>query len=168
MKRVHYLVSSFSLCSHLVAIVYSTISVNKLTEVNAGPTRSVMDLLARDYELQWVGSNVHFLLGLLGMAGALLTFAQLHFGSATRSIAYMVSAAILQMIAVVNDGIGQGDGGRAWAQNLPTLLMLYLRLLLVYAVESKSLLILCSIALFGMSMYHAVDMVRRDCPEDIS
>lgn len=164
-KRIHYLISTASLSCHLIAMMYSTIAVNKLTEVHSAPSRSVVHLLLRDYELLWVGSNVHFLLGILGMALSLITFGWIMFGPAARPASYMVGSVMLQMIAVANAGIGQGegvDGGTLFAKNLPHLILKYFRLLFAFVVQSRSVMLVSAIGMAVYSFYQVADMLWRD------
>lgn len=170
MKHMHYLISAASLSSHLIAIVYSTIALNKLAEVRGGPCRSVVELLVRDYELPWVGGNVHFLLGLLSTAAALITHAQLCFGAVARPASFMVMSVMLQMIAVANAGIGQGEGlegGLRFASNFPHLILVYLRLLLAQAVASRSIMNIASLGLGVTALVQVVMLlVRKDAPDE--
>ena len=66
LKRAYQLVALCSMYNELLAIVYATIACNKLAEVDNGLTRSCTHLIGRDYELEWIGTNLHFLGGLAG------------------------------------------------------------------------------------------------------
>ena len=65
-KRVNILVAVSSLLSEVLAVVYASIAINKLTEVPSPLTTNVADLISQKYELAWLGTNIHFLYGLLG------------------------------------------------------------------------------------------------------
>ena len=56
----------------LLAIMYATVATNKLTEVASAPAASVFALIKRDYELPWVATNVHFMLGLFGFCSMVM------------------------------------------------------------------------------------------------
>lgn len=65
-KRVNILLAVSSLLSEVLAVVYASIAINKLTEVPSPLTANVADLISQKYELAWLGTNIHFLYGLLG------------------------------------------------------------------------------------------------------
>mmetsp|Transcript_158347 Transcript_158347/g.485158 ORF Transcript_158347/g.485158 Transcript_158347/m.485158 type:complete len:307 (-) Transcript_158347:302-1222(-) len=168
LKHVHYLISTATLCCHLIAIVYATIAVNKLTEVVVRPSSSVMELLVRDYHLAWVGCNVHFIAGLLGMAATLITTAQMMFGPAARPASCMVFSVMLQMMAAANAGIGQGEGlqgGQKFATNFPHLVLVYLRLLLTQTVSSWSILTVASAIAGAVSLLLTVSLLSRSASD---
>ena len=60
------LLAVLSLLSELLAVMYSSIAINKLVEVPSPPTAGVSDLISQKYELAWLGTNFHFLLGMMG------------------------------------------------------------------------------------------------------
>ena len=65
-KRVNILLAVSSLLSEVLAVVYASIAINKLTEVPSPLTANVAELIEQKYELAWLGTNVHFLYGLMG------------------------------------------------------------------------------------------------------
>merc|ERR1712113_1290955 len=101
-----------TLATELITIVYSTIAVNKLLEVsNTVPARSAIELLARDYEMGWLGANVHFFAGLITMITMASVRVWLNYGPRVgRGAAFAAASSCSLMIAIVNNGIAQGDG----------------------------------------------------------
>lgn len=99
---VNLLLGTFSLLSELVAVMHSSIAVNKLTETAPALAPSVLALLRRDFELAWLGTNVHFFFGLLGIAAMVGLRAGLALGVLP---AAATSSAVLLMMSVLNDGI---------------------------------------------------------------
>mmetsp|Transcript_55902 Transcript_55902/g.131044 ORF Transcript_55902/g.131044 Transcript_55902/m.131044 type:complete len:181 (+) Transcript_55902:226-768(+) len=151
--------------NQLLAITYSTIAVNKLTEVNRGPTKSVVELLARDYELPWIGTNLHFLAGLAGFGVMVGLRPSFNFGVSSpvaRVSRLLTLGMLLAGMSVVNRGIAQGDGtqresGR-FASNLFTLGLRYLVLLIKNARGVLAFLAL--LALAATSLLLARELAR--------
>ena len=57
-KRIYTLLAIASVSSELLAIVSSTAAINKLNELNTGPTASVIELLMSEpYEFSWISVN---------------------------------------------------------------------------------------------------------------
>lgn len=157
LRRVYYVLSIASLSNELLAITYATVASNKLTEVAAAPAASVFALIKRDYELQWVGCNVHFLGGLLGFVGMVLIRAYALFPAAlNRSAAGIGGAALLAMVSVVNAGVAQGDGrGGAFGGNVVSLGMRYLWLLVRNVWQTKGVVALAALLLGVVSLASA-------------
>ncbi len=65
-KKANCLLAIASLISEILAVTYSTVAINKLAEVKFPPTSGVDDLISQHFELAWIGTNVHFLLGMFG------------------------------------------------------------------------------------------------------
>lgn len=131
-KITSALLASFTLATELITIVYATVAVNKLREVVPAPSSSLMQLLQRDYEMGWLGVNVHFFAGLISLAIMSSITIWLNFGMQVgRAAAFGASAAVCLMIAIVNNGIHQGDGTGEFrfGGNLFTLTLRYLVLL---------------------------------------
>lgn len=64
LRKTYLLVTIFSFGSELLAVIWSTVAVNQLTETVVAPAESVWALLRRDwYDLAWSATNSHFLLG---------------------------------------------------------------------------------------------------------
>ena len=150
-KIVHALCGIFTLTTELVTIVWSTISVNKLTEVAYLPTENVMALLQRDFELQWLACNVHFLGGLFALAAMTGMRMFMLYGRRVGSIAMLSAASsICLMTGVVNDGISLGDGVNGGVSfgstNLLSLVRRYVVLLVLHAAKGPRPLLCCAFA----------------------
>ena len=66
LRKSYLLVTIFSFGSELLAVIWSTVAVNQLTETVVAPAESVWALLKRDwYDLAWSATNSHFLFGTL-------------------------------------------------------------------------------------------------------
>lgn len=110
-KRVNILLASASLLSELLAVVYSSIAINKLTEIASPATSGVAELIRQHHELSWIGTNIHFIFGLLGFGLIVGGKAYFSFGNPVGKIAVSWSlAAFFQALSVVNRGIAQGAG----------------------------------------------------------
>eukprot|EP00929_Paragymnodinium_shiwhaense_P088184 TRINITY_DN48424_c0_g1_i1.p1 TRINITY_DN48424_c0_g1~~TRINITY_DN48424_c0_g1_i1.p1 ORF type:complete len:354 (+),score=64.53 TRINITY_DN48424_c0_g1_i1:55-1116(+) len=139
-KRAHYLLSTASICCLLTTIVWATVSVNKLAEVRHEPTYDVMQLLKRDYELAWIGSNVNFMMGLFGFAACLISFGLISFGVIGKCVAFMCASSMCLMVSVINGGIAQGDGsnkGVRFGSNLATMFCRYMYLLVTKMIRGR-------------------------------
>jgi len=150
LKCVYYFLSVASLANNLVAIMYATVACNKLTEtVVTVAAPSAFALIKRDYELAWVGCNVHFMGGLFGFVGMILIRAYTLFPeSLNQAAAGLGGAALLTMLSIVNVGISQGDGaGHVFGGNLLTLSVRYLWLLSKNVFQSKGLVAFAALGL---------------------
>ena len=162
-KITSALLASFTLATELITIVYATVAVNKLREVTSEPSSSLMDLLRRDYEMGWLGVNVHFFAGLMSLAVMSSISVWLNFGMRVgRAAAFGASAAVCLMIAIVNNGISQGDGTGdfRFGGNLLTLTIRYLTLLARNGFyNGPRFLLWAALAFavaFAFSTYHAL------------
>lgn len=106
--RVHLVVAILSLLSELIAVVYSTVAVNELTEVAVRPTADVMALLQGEYEMAWLGCNVYFLLGATRRARAHDAHTQAHGPPAHPTRARASAAGLLGLAVMI--------AMRAWLQ----------------------------------------------------
>jgi len=149
-----------SLVNELVAIMYATVACNKLTEVASRPAVSVFALIKRDYELSWIATNVHFMLGLFGFCAmitlrALCIYPKL-LNTSTAGLAF---SAFLGMVSIVNVGVSEGDGrGHALGGNVVSLGIRYLTLLLKAFYEKKTVMGMVS---FGLFCYSAVRTIQN-------
>lgn len=136
-KKANILLAGISLLNEILAVTYSSIAINKLVEISTPATGSVAELIAQTHLLAWIGTNVHFLLGLMGLAlvvGSKAYFAG--FGKAVGKAAMGWSIAVfLQSVSIINQGIGMGatDESARFASNLFTLVVKYLKLLVASA-----------------------------------
>lgn len=157
LQCVYYFLSVASLANELLAIMYATVASNKLTEVAVvvpPAVSSVFALIKRDYELQWVGCNVHFMLGLLGFVGMVLIRAYALFpASLNRAAAGLGMSALLGMLSIVNAGVAQGDGrGHVFGGNLLTLALRYAWLLLRNVWQTRGAVALSALVLGVLSL----------------
>ena len=122
----------------ILAITYSTVAINKLAEIKFPPTPGVSELMSNHFELAWIGTNVHFLLGMFGFGLLVGSKAYFMYGPKLGKIAGSWSfAAFLQCSSIVNNGIAMGQGnvdkagfhGDRYANNLVTLCMKYIKIL---------------------------------------
>jgi hypothetical protein len=136
-KKANILLAGISLLNEVLAVTYSSIAINKLVEISTPATYGVAELIAQTHLLAWVGTNVHFLLGLMGFAlvvGSKAYFSG--FGTAVGKAAMGWSVAVfLQSVSIINRGIAMGgmDESARFASNLLGLVLKYLRLLVVGA-----------------------------------
>mmetsp|Transcript_24277 Transcript_24277/g.35982 ORF Transcript_24277/g.35982 Transcript_24277/m.35982 type:complete len:267 (-) Transcript_24277:218-1018(-) len=149
-RKSYLLVTLFSFGSELLAIIWSTVAVNQLTETAVAPAESVWALLKRDwYDLAWAATNSHFFFGMLGFMWMVGTRAYLmvqakpwninpvsagdETNTNTMSIAsiLMVASSFLLMISIVNRGVASGGGqaGNTYGGSVISLFSHYLTLL---------------------------------------
>ena len=152
-KRLHFLVAATALTHSLLSCLYATVAVSHLTESEVQPANSVVELLARDYELSWIGCNVCFNIGLSGLLGLVGLSGYIHMGAAEAfgadvlpPLACGVSAVILHALSIINDGVdSEGDMAKQWGRERAfggTFAALYLRYikLLLLAMPRRVLL----------------------------
>lgn len=155
LKKANMLLAIASLLSEILAITYSTVAINKLAEVNFPLTAGVSDLISNHFELAWIGTNVHFLLGMFGFGLLVGTKAYFTYGPQVGKIAGSWSlAAFCQCSSVVNKGIAMGHGDALnsefhYAKNLFSLCISYLRLILSNAKNNGPFAILA----IGFTLY---------------
>jgi hypothetical protein len=118
-KKANLLLGVASLLSEILAVTYSSVAINKLAEIKFEPTQSVIELISKHFKLEWVGTNVHFLMGMFGFGLLVGSKAYLTYGTAVGKIAGLWSVAtFMQCLAIVNRGIAMGDGfGTRFANN---------------------------------------------------
>ena len=135
MKRANILIGVISLLSEILAVIYSSIAINKLVEIKHPETLGVSQLIAKvpELELSWIGTNVHFFIGLIGftaLAGSKVYFSG--FGNKISKISLgWACCAFLQATSFVNRGIAMGSAENTtrFASNLFTLCTKYVQLL---------------------------------------
>jgi hypothetical protein len=135
MKKANIVLGVTSLLSEIIAVTYSSIAINKLAEVESPLTKGAAELIARNYELAWLGTNIHFLFGLMGFGLIVGSKAFFSNGSALgRATIGWAVATFLQALTIVNKGIAMGHGGSSdvparFASNFFTLIIRYLSLI---------------------------------------
>lgn len=148
LKNANMLLAIVSLLNQVLAIVYSTVAVNKIAELTYEPTEGVAQFIEKYHELSWVGTNVHFLLGLMGFACLALAKPYHMYGKNVGDIAACwIGAAMAMCISIVNRAISAGHGAMddsslQFANNLGGLVVTYAKLLLQECVALNVLPIL--------------------------
>lgn len=132
-KKANCLLAVASLLSEILAITYSTVAINKLAEIQFAPTASVSEFISKNFEFAWLGTNVHFLLGLFGFGILVGTKAYFLYGGRVAKIAGCWSlATFLTCTSYVNYGISIGESmdqeGFRFAKNLFGLTLKYMKL----------------------------------------
>ena len=136
LKNANMLLAIVSLLNQVLAIVYSTVAVNKIAELTYEPTEGVAQFIEKYHELSWVGTNVHFLLGLMGFACLTLAKPYHIYGKNVGDIAACwIGAAMVMCMSIVNRAISAGhgtmdDSSLQFANNLGGLVVTYVKLLL--------------------------------------
>ena len=131
---------------------------------------SVVALIARDFELEWLGANVCFLGGLFGFVGLLGIRAYLAFGPAFgRFGALLCGAVVTHGCSVVNAGIAAGDGsGVRHASNYLGLVARYVTLVVANAWRTRGPLRIISLLCVVGAAWTASAAARTehgdDCP----
>lgn len=112
LRAAYLVVGVMSLLSELCSVMWATVAVNQLIETNIAPAASVWHLIKRDFDLQWVAVNAHFVLGMLGFSFVVGTRAYFQAGGGLvgKSVAGLAGSGVLLMIAIVNRGVAAGGG----------------------------------------------------------
>mgnify|MGYP007078100935 CR=1 FL=1 len=113
MRRLHTLLAVFSLSNELISVIYATAASNRLIEASIAPTASVFCLLERDFELPWLATNVHFLLGVAGamtMVGMRVFLSCAGSPLAVAAVGISTSALVL-MTEVINAEVARSGRG---------------------------------------------------------
>lgn len=131
LQTIYFLIAVFSLANELMAIMYATVASNKLTETVVAPAASVFALLQRDYELSWIGTNVHFMTGLFGFMAMIGIRAYAFLPKSIHLPAAGIAGSFfLAMLSVVNRGIAEGNRqGQVFGCSIFSLMMRYVGLL---------------------------------------
>ena len=160
-KNANMLLAVVSLMNQVVAIVYSTVAVNKIAELTYEPTEGVSQFMEKYHELSWIGTNAHFLLGLMGFACLALVKPYYLYGkNVGDACACWIGAAMTLCISIVNRGISQGHGSDGFADNLGGLMVSYAKLLLKECLTlnvQQNVLLLLS---FGLVLASIVPVTR--------
>jgi hypothetical protein len=111
LKKAHIMLGVASLLSEIMAVTYASIAINKLVEVPSPATAGVAELIQQHHELAWLGTNIHFLFGMMGFGLLIGNRVYLTFGNPIGQLALGLSVAFfLQALSVVNTGIAMGSG----------------------------------------------------------
>ena len=164
MRKLYVLVAIVSLLSELAAIIWSTVTVNTLTETAIKPTTSVWSLLQRDFSLSCTAVNTHFLLGMFGytyLIGCKAYFL-VQGGLLGQSAICAAMSGLCLMLSVVNRGVAIGGGagtGLRYGQNIFSLLWQYGTKLIQQATSRETsfgFLEMGSVALLCYSAFLAI------------
>jgi len=152
-KKVNILLAIASLLSEIIAITYSTIAINKIVELEAIPTKNVSQFIGTYHLLPWLGTNVHFLLGLFGLGFLAIAKSYFLYGSSVGNVAACWTSATMMFCAsIVNKGISLGhgtieDNGARFSNNLYFLVVKYAKLAWSFArqgnLSSAAVVVLC-------------------------
>jgi hypothetical protein len=153
LKKANIIIAVASLLSEILAVIYSSIAINKIAEIAQPQTTGVAQLLAEKHELAWLGTNIHFLFGMMGFALIVGSKSFFLCGSELGKVTISWSiAAFLQALAIVNRGIAQGSVGdnvsSQFASNFFMLIVKY-----ISAVIKASKGGVCSYAAIAVGAY---------------
>ena len=170
LKKAYLVTAIAAISGEITTVIYSTIVINKLAETAVAPATSVVALIARDYQLEWLGANVCFLGGLFGFVGLLGIRAYLAFGPAFgRFGALLCGAVVTHGCSVVNAGIAAGDGsGVRHASNYLGLVARYVTLVVANAWRTRGppriISLLCVVGAAWTASAAARTKHGDDCP----
>ena len=172
-KKMNLLLGIASFLNEIVAITYSSIAINKLSEVTVHElSDSLTNYVTANCKLAWLGTNVHFLFGLFGFGLLVGSKAFFLYGRKIGNIAACWSiAATLQCLSVVNHGIAEGGGsgriGDSFGSNIVSLTIEYARLLFSNAWNNRATLSIMAIALMAYSFWLVVEFVKDSKTNDV-
>jgi hypothetical protein len=172
-RKLYPLISSISLASELIAVMWGTIATNQLTERSIPPAKSVWHLIQRDFELEWMAVNSHFCIGMFGflaMIGSRAYFATQK-GLLGKSVSGVAVSGLALMVSIVNRGVASGGGTdvstgttvRVGA-NVVALFLRYITLLLGRAISLKTfgILELFSVSMLVLSIFTGLKAVFQN------
>jgi len=131
-RQTYLLVSVFSFGSEVLAVMYLTMAVNKLTETAIAPAASLIELLKRDFALAWTGTNSHFIFGMFGLMYMICvrSFFMVRVSNTNKyfasSIYSVVGSLFFLMLSAVNKQVAAGPGE---GKNVVDLFSGYVRIL---------------------------------------
>jgi len=160
-KKVNLLLAIASLLSEILAITFSTVAINKLAEVKFPRTTGVNDLLSQHFEMAWMGTNVHFLLGMFGFGLLVGSKAYFTYGSKVGKISGCWGVAVLlHCSSIVNQGtLGTLDNSPHFASNVLTSVIRYVTLALSRASSHPLSMIAFGVIL--ISLFLSIEMVAE-------
>ena len=163
LKRANVALGFLSVNSELLAIVFSTNAINRLTD-EAGSASvmatSLASLLKRDFPQFWLGVYVHFIVGIAGLIAMVGIRSWIAVGPLYGQPLVLLTGAIgFRLMAACNRGItvedfGQGPGGG----NVGYLALRYLGLTVAATWRHRRLLDGLSLALLAVAV---VTIARR-------
>jgi len=131
LKKANIIIAVASLLSEIMAVIYSSIAINKIAEIAQPKTAGVAELIAEKHELAWLGTNIHFLFGMMGFALIVGSKSFFNVGADMGKITISWGiACFFQALSIVNRGIAQGsvvdDISSQFASNFFTLIIKYI------------------------------------------
>ena len=130
-----------ALCSQLLSVMWATVAVNQLTEAKHVLTTNVWQLIQQDFQIEWVATNAHFVLGMMGFMWVIGTRAYFvaNGGRLGTSVAGLVFSCFLLLTSIGNRGVAAGGGaGLQYGTNISALFYTYGRLLIKRACAPKT------------------------------
>lgn len=112
LRKIFPVVCVASFVSHLLVVMFSSVTVNQLTENKPQVAESVWHLIQRDYAVEWAAVNGHFVMGLLGFMWLVATKAFFIGGQGAigKSSFTLALSGMLSAVSIVNRGIARGGG----------------------------------------------------------
>jgi hypothetical protein len=166
MKTVYIMLSVASLLSEILAVTYASIAINKLVEVPQPKTTGVAELIQQNHELAWVGTNIHFLFGMMGFGLIVGMRVYFSFGERVGNLAIGWSiAAFLQALSIVNAGIAMGHGDEGdmhsrFASNFFFLNVRYLQLVANHAQNGIARGGVCALGAIVVATVTGIQTIR--------
>ncbi|GKY98267.1 hypothetical protein MPSEU_000784400 [Mayamaea pseudoterrestris] len=166
LRLSYQVVAMLSLLSELISVMWATVAVNQLTEMQIAPAESVWHLLIRDFNVPWLGTNAHFVFGMLGFAYMLACRTYFHYdgGRMGTGIAGLAFSGLLLMISIVNRGVSSGSGqGLRYGRHVGGLFYSYVVKLMQRAFTARTFgpLEVGSIVLAATSLISIVTAMER-------
>lgn len=179
LRKLYIVITLLSFCSELLAVMWATVAVNKLTETVVAPAESVWHLLLRDFDLAWAAVNSHFVVGMLGFMSMVgiralfmvnkaeydLSTKHEKFSSFGKACSGIVVSSLMLMVSIVNRGVQSGGGsGTGYGLNITSLISRYASLLWKQAIKTDSIGILefSAIAIMSTSIFSGLSVIVRD------
>jgi len=152
LRKVFPLVAVASLLSMLISVLWSSVTVNQLTENIPEKAASVWDLLQRDFALEWAGVNSHFVLGMLGYMWLIATKAFFMGGGAP--VFAIAMSGMLSMVSIINRGVARGGGSSVhrYGSSIVGLLQTYVTLLFKRSCENFGPVEVLAFGVFAVSL----------------
>lgn len=167
LRRLYPVAVVVALCSELISVMWATVAVNQLTETNIEAASSVWHLIQRDFQLPWVATNAHFVLGMIGFmwvicSRAYFMAAKGALGASTAGVAF---SSLLLITSIVNRGVAAGGGSNMrFGGSVLALFRCYTHLLLKRATSAHSFgpFELGAVGLFTFSIVNTIRLVIKD------
>mmetsp|Transcript_47310 Transcript_47310/g.106327 ORF Transcript_47310/g.106327 Transcript_47310/m.106327 type:complete len:270 (+) Transcript_47310:61-870(+) len=105
MKRLYVVLGCGSLCSELLAVMLSTLAINRLSAQTFQLHPSSTALLTSEMEMEWVGTQFNFTLGLVLLFGSIAcrAFLTIKCPKLAHGVVAMVAGCMFFICAILND-----------------------------------------------------------------